>query len=548
MCDFGSLPTEAIGMIRRSTRTAVQQPPSGWRAWGSLATVTLAVTVIVMDGSIVNVALPTLARTLRGASNSHLQWIVDAYILVFAALLLTAGNAADRFGRRRVMVAGLVTFGLMSVGASTSQSAGQLIAWRGAMGIGAAMIFPSTLAIITDAFPDPVRRRRAIAVWAGSSGLGVALGPIAGGWLIEHFHWGSVFLVNLPVIAIVLAGSALLVPASSNPHPRRFDSAGNALVALAVVSLVFGLIEAPVYGWSSGMIIGAFLFSAVLWSLFVWWETSTSAPMLDVRIFLRQRFTGACVAISAAFFGLFGFVFMVTQYLQFAQGYSALQAGVRTLPFAGFILLGAALAARLGSERGQAWLASGGLALMGVGFACVSQDTQSTPYVTLVWQMAMLGVGLGLVNAAATEVIMNGLPAANAGLGSSINDTTRELGGTLGVAAMGSVFNGIYRGQIADSFAGSLLPADAVEAIRASLGGAMAVLDRLEQLAGTAVSMSAREPIVGAFERGFHGSAWIACGGTLAGAVFTLRLMRGVERPLLLSPTAIPTTDVAQGA
>lgn len=535
-------------MIRRSNPTTGHEPHGGWRAWGSLATVTLAVTVIVMDGSIVNIALPTLARSLRGASNSHLQWIVDAYILVFAALLLTAGNAADRFGRRRIMVIGLVAFGFMSLGAATSDSAGQLIAWRAAMGIGAAMIFPSTLAIITDAFPEGVLRRRAIAVWAGSSGLGVALGPIAGGWLLEHFHWGSVFLINLPVIAIVLAGSALFVSASSDPHPRRFDSLGNALVVLAIVSLVFGLIEAPVYGWSSGLIIGVFLLSAMIWLLFLWWELSTPTPMLDVRVFLRKRFTGACVAISAAFFGLFGFVFMVTQYLQFTQGYSALQAGIRTLPFAGFILIGAASAARFGSDRGQAWLASGGLALMGLGFACVSRDTQSTPYITLVWQMALLGVGLGLVNAAATVVIMNGLPAANAGLGSSINDTTRELGGTLGVAAMGSVFNDIYRRQIADSFAGSPLPAEAVDAIRSSLGSAMAVLERLDQLAGTAVSLTARQPIVAAFERGFHGSSWVACGGTLVGAVLALRLMRCVDRPLVHQLTAVPTTDFAQGA
>ncbi|MFI4883453.1 MAG: MFS transporter, partial [Phycisphaerales bacterium JB064] len=362
---------------------------------------------------------------------------VDSYILAFAALLLTAGSAADRFGRRRVMVLGLIIFGLMSVGGALSQTAGQLIAWRAAMGVGAAMIFPSTLAIITDVFTDVAQRRRAIAVWAGSSGLGVALGPVAGGWLLEHFHWGSVFLINLPVIAVVLVGSAVFVPTSADPQPHRFDPAGNVLAVLAIVALVFGLIEGPVYGWKSPQIVIALSLSALLWSFFVWWEARTSAPMLDVRVFLQRRFSGACVAISAAFFGLFGFVFMVTQYLQFVQGYSALQAGVRTLPFAGFILCGAAAAAKLGSHRRQAWLSGTGLVLMGAGFAWVSQDTQHTPYLTLVWQMSLLGVGLGLVNASATEVIMNALPASKAGVGSSINDTTRELGGTLGVAAMG---------------------------------------------------------------------------------------------------------------
>lgn len=508
---------------------------------------TLAVTVIVMDGSIVNVALPTLARTLEGASNSHLQWIVDSYILAFAALLLTAGSAADRFGRRMVMVLGLVVFGLMSAGGATSQTAGQLIAWRAAMGVGAAMIFPSTLAIITDAFVDPGQRRRAIAVWAGSSGLGVALGPVAGGWLLEHFHWGSVFLVNLPVIAVVLVGSACFVRPSADPRPHGFDPAGNVLAVLAIVTLVFGLIEGPVYGWNSWPIAGSLSASVVLWSFFVWWEARTSSPMLDVRVFLGRRFTGACVSISAAFFGLFGFVFMVTQYLQFVQGYSALQAGVRTLPFAGFILFGAAAAARLGSDRRQGWISALGLALMGAGFAWVSQDVEQTPYATLVWQMSLLGVGLGLVNAAATEVIMNALPASKAGVGSSINDTTRELGGTLGVAAMGSVFNSVYRGHITDGFAGSPMPADAVEAIRQSLGGAMLVLDRVEQVAGRTAQMAARVPVVGAFERGFHASAWVACGGALLGAVLTAWLMSGAGRTRVAAPVAPVQTGVAQG-
>lgn len=536
-------------MIGRSPNLAANETPAnGWRALGTLATVTLAVTVIVMDGSIVNVALPTLARALDGSSNSQLQWIVDAYILAFAAILLTAGSAADRFGRRRVMVLGLVVFGLMSLGGATSQTAGQLIAWRAAMGLGAAMIFPSTLAIITDTFADPAQRRRAIAVWAGSSGLGVALGPVAGGWLLEHFHWGSVFLVNLPVIAAVLAGSALFVRPSADPRPHRFDPAGNVLSILAIFTLVFGLIEGPVYGWGSWHIAGALLLSAVLWTFFGWWETRTPAPMLDVRVFRQHRFTGACVAISAAFFGLFGFVFMVTQYLQFVQGYSALQAGVRTLPFAGFILCGAAVAARLGSHRRQGWISAAGLVLMGVGFAWVSQDTQHTPYETLVWQMSLLGVGLGLVNAAATEVIMNALPASKAGVGSSINDTTRELGGTLGVAAMGSVFNGVYRQNITDGFVGSPMPADAVEAMRHSLGGAMVVLERVEQVAGTAAGVAARVPVVGAFEGGFHASAWVACGGALAGAALAVWLMSGVGRSSNAALSPAVETRIGQGA
>jgi hypothetical protein len=357
-----------------------------------------------------------------------------------------------------------------------------------------------------------------------------------------------VFLVNLPVIALVLAGSVLFVRPSADPRPHRFDPVGNALGILAIVTLVFGLIEGPVYGWGSPQIVLALGLSLVFWTFFGWWEARTPAPMLDVRVFRQHRFAGACVAISAAFFGLFGFVFMVTQYLQFAQGYSALQAGLRTLPFAGFILCGAAVAARLGSQPRQGWISAAGLALMGAGFAWVSQDTQHTPYLTLVWQMSLLGVGLGLVNAAATEVIMNALPASRAGLGSSINDTTRELGGTLGVAAMGSMFNSVYRGLIPQGLAGSPMSAEAVEAMRQSLGGAMVVLDRVEQVAGKGAAAAARVPVVAAFERGFHASAWVACGGALLGAALTVWLMSGVgrSRTVALPPAVEPT--VAQGA
>lgn len=485
----------------------------------------LSVTVIVMDGSIVNVALPTLAASLKGVSNAQLQWIVDAYVLAFAALLLSSGSTADRLGRRRLLIAGLVVFAGMSVGAAFSRSAPVLIFWRAMMGLGAALIFPSTLAILSDAFPDPVQRRHAIAAWAGSSGLGVAIGPVAGGWLLARFHWGSVFLVNVPLIAAALIGTMAVVRESKDPERASADPIGNLLGVAWTVSLVWSITESPVLGWASPRIVGGFVASLLSFAAFVWWEGRVRCPMLDVRLFLHRRFASACLAITLAFFGLFGFVFMVTQYFQFVRGYDALGAGLRTLPFAAFILVGAVAAARLGGRIPSHVSAALGLLVMGAGFACVTGDTAATAYAAMVLQMGLIGVGLGLVNAAGTEAIMAALPIRHAGIGSSVNDTTRELGGTLGVAVMGSLFNAVYRAGIADGFRGTPMPVDAVDAMHRSVGGAYIVLAKVESIAGVQVSRLARERVERAFVHGLHASCWLACVTSAVGGVAVLAIM-----------------------
>lgn len=481
--------------------------------------VCLAVMVIVMDGSIVNVALPTLVTELGGASNRQLQWIVDAYILSFAALLLTAGSAADHIGRRRLLTAGLVVFALVSIGAAFSTTPAQLITWRAAMGIGAAMIFPATLAIITDDFPEPALRRTAIAIWAGTSGLGVAIGPVAGGWLLTHFHWGSIFFINVPLIALALIGSVFFIRESRDPDPHPIDPPGNLLAIGGVVALVWALIEGPERGWGSLPIVAAAVAAIGILAAFIWWESRTPSPMLDVRQFQNRRFSAGCLAITTAFFGLFGFVFMVTQYFQFIHGYDALAAGVRTLPFAGFILFGSAIAAKPGPFLRPRELSAGGLVLMAVGFAWVTRDLADTPYITLVYQMGFLGTGLGLVSASATESIMGSLPPEKAGVGSSINDTSREIGGTFGVAVMGSLFNAVYRADITTSFESAPLPDEAKEALRESVGMASAVIERIGIEAGPFAAEFARAPVQDAFINGFHASAWLACAGALVGGV-----------------------------
>lgn len=497
----------------------------GRRRWGALVTVCLAVTVIVMDGSIVNVALPTLVRAIEGTSNSRLQWIVDAYILSFAVLLLTSGSSADRFGRRRLLVTGLLVFGGVSFGAAFAENAMELIAWRGLMGVGAALIFPATLAILHDAFPEPRLRRMAIALWAGCSGLGVAVGPVAGGWIITHAHWGWIFLINVPLIAITALGALLWIRESKDADPRHFDPLGNALVIAGLGSLVWALIEGPEWGWGSASILVALALSAALLGSFVAWESRTDGPMLDVRLFRSTRFTGGCLAITASFFGLFGFVFMVTQYFQFIHGYDALEAGIRTLPFAGFIVAGSLLSERTASLWGPRWLSPAGLLLMAAGFLLVSRDTEHTAYKALVIQMGFLGVGLGLVNASATDAIMGSLPANKSGLGSSVNDTVREIGGTLGIAVMGSLFNSMYRAHIDSGFLGAPLPESAIDSLRDSVGSAAIVIERIAQAAGANAALAVRTPVQDAFMNGFRGSSLLAAITTMLGALGVLSLL-----------------------
>ena len=480
------------------------------RRWAALAFVSLAVTTIVMDGSIVNVTLPTLAATMPSATNSSLQWVVDGYMLSFATLLLAAGNASDRLGRRRLLLTGLIVFAGTSLGAASAGDVGALVAWRVMMGVGAALIFPSTLAIVADLFPDPRERKAAIAVWAASSGIGVAIGPVAGGWLLGRFAWGSVFVVNLPLIAIAAVGVLWLVPESRDTEPHPIDIIGNALAATGVLSLVWALIEGPAWGWLSPPVLGAIGAAVVLGSGFVAWESRARFPVLDPAMFRCREFTAGCAAISAAFFGLFGFVFMVTQYFQLIHGFNALEAGLRTLPFALFILLGSAGASMLLRRARPAAVASVGLTGMAAGFAWVTVDTASTAYTLLVEQMAVLGLGLGLVNTAGTGMIMHHAPSGRAGLASSINDTTREIGGLLGVAVMGSVFNARYRDEIANRFAGSGLPAEAVATLKSSVAAAEGVMHHIASAAGPAAASIAGRHVSDSFLSGFHLSAWIA--------------------------------------
>ncbi len=525
------LPRAAHGL----RQTGPGRPRVGGRRLAATAVVAGAVTLIVMDGSIVNVALPTLVRALGGASNGELQWIVDAYILAFATLLLTMGNAADRFGRRRMLVIGALVFAATSVGAAFSSQPETLIFWRAAMGVGAAMIFPSTLAILTHAFPEPPLRRMAIGVWAACSGLGVAVGPVAGGWILRHFEWGAIFIANVPLVAAIVAGAWLSIDESTESDAGPIDIKGNILAIAGLLAFVWSLIEAPERGWSSPWVLGGLGASVVLGALFIRRESRVAHPMLDLGLVGSRACATACAAIAAAFFGLFGFVFMVTQFLQFVRGHDALEAGIRTLPFAGAIVVGAAIVARLGRRVAPRWLVSAGLALMSAGFAWSMVDRADTAYAVLAGQMCALGAGLGLVSASATEVVMGALSSDRLGLASSLNDTARELGGTLGVAAMGSVFNAIYRADVQAAFEGSPLPATARLAARQSLGVALEVAGKVGTVAGPEAAAKVRGPAIDAFIAGFHASSLVAAILAAVGALAVIALLRVPRRAAVAS-------------
>ncbi len=490
------------------------------KRWLILPVLCLSLFLVVIDNTIVNVALPTLSREL-GASTSELQWIVDAYSLVFAGLLLAAGNLGDRLGRKGTLQIGLVLFAGTSAIAAVAGTAGQLIAARAAMGVGAALVFPATLAILTNVFTDPVERAKAIGVWSAVSGLAVALGPVSGGWLLEHFWWGSVFLVNLPIVAVALVLGQRLLPTSRDPHAGRLDPAGLVVSVAAVVLLVTTVIEAPNWGWGSPTTIGGFVLSAALLAAFVWWERRRPDPMLDVRVFANPRFSAAAVAVAIAFFALFGFIFLITQYFQFVRGYSTLSAGVHTLPFAFAAGITAPLAARLALRIGTKAVVTAGLTSMATGFLVASTiDATSAYWGTVVVSMVLIAAGLTLTTAPSTEAIMGSLPREKAGVGSAVNDTTRELGGTLGVAVVGSVFSSVFGPKLVDRLAGAPVPEPAVAAAQDSMAAAMAVAAQAPEAARPVLVDAARSAFLDGMAAGSRVAAIAAAGGAVAALAF----------------------------
>jgi EmrB/QacA subfamily drug resistance transporter len=488
-----------------------------------LASLLLAAFAINLDTTIVNVALPTLVKELH-ASNTQLQWIVDAYNLVFAALLLACGSLSDRFGRKGMLLAGLTVFGLGSAAGALMNTPGELIAARCVMGLGAAMVFPATLSIISNVFVDRAGRARAIGLWGATAGIAIATGPIFGGWLLENFSWSSIFVAMVPVAALGAALVAVAVPTSRDPDAGRLDRGGLGLSTAAMALLIYTIIEAPNHGWSSARSLLGFALAAALFAVFIGWERRAQSPMLDVGLFRNPRFTAASGSVTIAFFALFGFIFLITQYFQFFKGYGPLSTGLHLLPVATCVGISSVLGTKLAVRFSTKLIVALGLMLMAVFYAWVSSASANTSYLTIALQMVIFGTGMGFTSAPATEAIMGVVPRHKAGVGSAVNDATRLLGGTLGVAIIGSVYASLYSSRLSHLLPAAL-PGGLAHAAHESVGAALSVGGGLAQAGHPALASAVHASASAAFFHGFSAANLLAAGVAAAGAAMALALL-----------------------
>ena len=487
------------------------------RRWFTLVTLSMSLLIIGLDNTILNVAIPTLQREFN-ASATSIQWMVDSYILVFAGLLLTMGALGDRFGRKRALQTGLVVFGLSSLFATYADSSAQLIAARALMGIGAALIMPSTLSILTDVFPRE-ERGKAIGIWAGVAGLGIGIGPLAGGLLLENFWWGAVFLVNIPVVAIALTAGLILVPESRDPNPASLDIPGAILSITAVTTLVYFIIEAPTHGWTNLSVISGLAAGAILVAVFLVWELKTEHPMLNLDYFKNFRFSAGAAAVSIGFFALFGMIFGMTQYLQFVQGLTPLEAGVRMIPIAFGMAMGAGISHRLVGKLGTNIVVAAGLLGVTALFVSIAFWQTDTSYWVVGTTFFLLAFSMGNVMAPSTDTVMGAVPEAHAGIASAMNDVTRQVAGAFGVAVIGSVINTVFNSRMQDAV--SSLPPEAANAASDSVGAAARVASMLPpEIAG---------PLVAAAKIGFTDALGVAvivaAAIAITGAVLVLKFM-----------------------
>lgn len=484
--------------------------------WLALAALSFSVLVISLDLTVLNVALPTLVRDL-GATTSQLQWIVDAYTLVYAGLLLTAGSLGDRFGRKRALLLGMAIFGAGSVWSAFSGSATMLIVARGLMGVGGALIMPSTLSLTANIFADK-QRASAIGVLTGVGGIGIVVGPLLGGWLLEHFTWGTIFLINVPIIVVTLLISLWLVPESKDPQQSRLDPLGAVLSIGGLMALLYGVIEVPTYGIGDSRIIVAFILAPVLLVAFVIWELHAHAPMLDVSVFANPHFTAASVALTLTSFALAGTLFFLTQYLQLVLGYTPLEAGIRFIPLVLGLICAASLSPGIASRMGARITIAGGLVIVAGGIALFSLLGVNSSYGQIAIMLSVLGIGLGMTMVPATNTIMGALPLSKAGVGSAVNDTSQEVGNALGVAILGSVLAGSYHSTIDSAVALQGLPAQLRAVVHDSVGSAVVAASHVGGSLGHLISSTATN----AFIDGMSYTVLVSAGIALCGALVAL--------------------------
>jgi len=450
--------------------------------------------MVVISMSSLNVALPSIQRELN-AGGSDLQWIVDAYVLVFAGLLLPFGAVGDRWGRKRVLLAGMALFGTLSALAAFASSPGQIIAYRAGMGVAAALVMPATLSIATVIFPSS-ERPKAVAVWAAFAGVGGAIGPPVSGILLNFFWWGSVFLVAVPVAAAVLAGAAWIVPESRDDERRPLDVVGALMSVAALGSLLFAVIEGPELGWGSPPVLGMFAAAVVLVWGFVRWERRVRHPLLDPDYFGNRLFSLGAAAITLVFFGMVGMFFVLTQYFQFAQGHTPLDAGFRNVPLAATMMILAPRSPNFTQRFGARATICGGLLLAAAGLGIMAALTPASPYWQMVIALVTTAAGLSLFMPPSTHIVVTSLPKHKAGVGSAVNDVTREVGAALGIATLGTLLSVGYRAGIRPQ--AEVLPSAAAEVASDSIGAALRVARDLPAESAAALADSA----VAAFNRG----------------------------------------------
>jgi EmrB/QacA subfamily drug resistance transporter len=510
-----------------------------------LAALLLAAFLVNLDTTLVNVALPAMVRQLH-ATTTQLQWVVDAYNLVFAALLLTFGSLSDRFGRKGMLLAGLAVVGIASLAGGFTTSPGQLIAARAVMGLGAAMTFPATLSLISNVFTERRERARAIGLWGAVAGVAIAMGPIVGGWLLEHYSWAAIFIAMAPVAAVAAAAVALAVPTSKDPDAAAVDIPGLVLSSAAMALLVFTIIEAPTYGWAAARTLAGFAASAVLLAAFIVRERRAAHPMLDVRLFRNMRFSAASGAVTVSFFTLFGFIFLIAQYFQFVRGYGPLSTGVRLLPVALAVGAGSVAGTQLAVRAGTKLIVTTGLVAMAGFYGWVAATTSATlSYGIIAAQMVVYGLGMGLTSAPATESIMGAISRAKAGVGSAVNDSTRLVGGTLGVAVIGSVYASVYGARLTATMPAAV-PGPAAAIAHQSVGAAYAAAGKIAALGHPALGMALQHAATSAFLRGLTIGALVAGGVAAAGAVLAVRFLPA--QPAQSASPAAGEAETAEGA
>ncbi|MGB6059629.1 MAG: DHA2 family efflux MFS transporter permease subunit [Microthrixaceae bacterium] len=459
------------------------------KRWWTLGVLCLSLLIIMIGNTSLNVAIPILSEQLQ-STNSQLQWMVDAYSLVFAGLLFTAGNFGDRYGRKGILQAGLVLFGLATAYAGFfADSSASLIGARLVMGAGAAMVMPATLSIITNIFPTH-ERAKAVALWAGISGAGSALGPLLTGFVLEHFDWNAVFLVNIPFIALALVLGLKLVPRSKGEGGTPLDVPGAVLSGVGLSVIIYALIEAPSHGWLSPTTLGIAAVGLASIAGFIFHELRTDYPMLDVRLFGIRSFGTSSLILTMVFFALMGTFFSLTQLLQLAWGYSALEAAVRLLPISVAMMIAAPQSANMAQRFGKSRVVGTGMGLVALGILMISRVGVHPDYLLLVSGASIMAFGMGLAMSPTTDLLMSSVPRKNAGMGSAMNDTTRELGGSLGVAIFGSLLASKYVHGLSDLL--PALPARAQELVSGSLGGAMSVASK-DPVHGPAILESATQ-------------------------------------------------------